>query len=121
MLCELSAWTGGGIYEGKTRAYVWKPGKQRATEDDYVGTCKLVLREDEAYFCDFGVKLEHRRRGYGTRILREVMGIARKLGYKLFTLCVVKTNTPAIAMYEKLGFTYAPPISEVYHKMQISL
>lgn len=120
MLCELDRFCG-MRYGGSSKAYVWKPGNEAATEDDHVGAFKIICREDHAYFCDFSVKKECRRKGYGMQILQEAMRVSRELGYKLFTLGVLKDNAPAIALYEKAGFTFEELPDGYVRKMRISL
>ena len=47
---------------------------------------------------------EYRGRGYGKRLIAELLKAGRELGAKDFTLEVRVSNTPAIRLYESLGF-----------------
>ena len=46
---------------------------------------------------------EHRGRGIGTRLLREMIGVLRAAGYQKVSLSVHRTN-PAAGLYRALGF-----------------
>jgi ribosomal protein S18 acetylase RimI-like enzyme len=48
---------------------------------------------------------EHRDRGLGRRLMRELMGVARELGYARISLGVENGNRRAKHLYESLGFT----------------
>ena len=47
---------------------------------------------------------DYRGRGYGKRLIAELLKAGRELGAKDFTLEVRVSNTPAIRLYESLGF-----------------
>ncbi|WP_077623182.1 GNAT family N-acetyltransferase [Sediminibacillus massiliensis] len=47
----------------------------------------------------------HRGKGVGFRLLRHAITNAGSLGIEQLNLCVVSSNTPAIALYKKTGFT----------------
>jgi len=59
----------------------------------------LVL--DEAEVIDIRVADTHRRQGLGERLLRESL---TALSARSVFLDVRRTNSPAVAMYEKMGF-----------------
>lgn len=50
---------------------------------------------------------EQRGKGYGTLLMQELMGRIRKQGNQP-ALIVEKKNTPALSLYEKLGFVKGP-------------
>ena len=50
------------------------------------------------------VKKAHRRRGLAKALLREVEALAEDLGCAETSLTVVKTNAPAMALYESCGY-----------------
>lgn len=45
-----------------------------------------------------------RGKGYGRELMRELLKLGRKMGANAFTLEVRISNTPAIRLYESLGF-----------------
>jgi RimJ/RimL family protein N-acetyltransferase len=51
------------------------------------------------------VAASHRRQGVGTRLLEEAVGWARRSGVRKLELHVLPHNAPAIALYERFGFT----------------
>ena len=50
------------------------------------------------------VKKAHRRRGLAKALLREVEALAEDLGCAETSLTVVKTNAPAMSLYESCGY-----------------
>ena len=50
------------------------------------------------------IKEEFRGRGYAYSMMQRLLEEGRKLGVSDFTLEVRVSNTPAIKLYEKLGF-----------------
>lgn len=59
---------------------------------------------DEAHIMNVAVSLAVRRQGVATRLLKELLVIAAKLGATVATLEVRVSNKPAVALYERLGF-----------------
>jgi len=55
------------------------------------------------YLEDLYVLIEHRGRGIGTAMLRELAGIAIKRGYGRFEWACLDWNTPSIELYKSLG------------------
>ncbi len=53
---------------------------------------------------DMIVSPDHRRRGYGGRVLTSLLGWGIARGARRAYLQVVRENAPAIALYERLGF-----------------
>lgn len=60
------------------------------------------------YLEDLYVKPEHRGRGIGTALLRDLAALARERGCGRFEWSVLDWNSRAIAVYEKLGATVMP-------------
>jgi len=78
-----------------------------AAEEDglitgYVG---LITVLDEGDIANVAVAPGYRRRGIAEALLRELMAEGEAAGVRKFFLEVRETNAPAIALYEKLGFT----------------
>ena len=61
----------------------------------------FTLALDEAEVIDIRVADTHRRQGLGERLLRESL---TALSARSVFLDVRRTNSPAVAMYEKMGF-----------------
>jgi GNAT superfamily N-acetyltransferase len=72
--------------------------------DTPVALGMLGLRGPRAWIGGMGVKLEARGRGYGVEIMRALIGNARTAGARDVDLEVLVGNTPAIRVYEGLGF-----------------
>jgi GNAT superfamily N-acetyltransferase len=64
-------------------------------EDEWAGLFDIVAREDR------------RRRGYGSKVVRHLVGWARRQGATRVYLQVMLHNPPALRLYERLGFREA--------------
>jgi ribosomal-protein-alanine N-acetyltransferase len=70
-----------------------------------VGFCACWVILDELHINSLAIAGAWRRQGLATRMLREVCRDARESGATQATLEVRRSNTAAIALYERLGFT----------------
>lgn len=61
--------------------------------------------KESAWLGWFGVREEHRRKGYGSKILKCFEKEAKRLGYKYCRLYTNADNYGAHSFYEKNGFT----------------
>ena len=68
----------------------------------YLGM-QLVL--DEGYISNVAVAAPCRRQGIGAKLMAAAVDIARQEALSLLTLEVRVSNTAAIALYERYGFT----------------
>jgi ribosomal-protein-alanine N-acetyltransferase len=68
----------------------------------YAGVWNVV---DEAHITTVAVAPEHRRQGIGRRLVSELLGRAKESGMICATLEVRASNSGAIELYQKLGFT----------------
>lgn len=60
---------------------------------------------DKAWLAWFGILPIHEHKGYGEKLLRETMKMAKEQGYTTLRLYTDKVkNAKAIRLYEKLGF-----------------
>lgn len=59
---------------------------------------------DEAHITNIAVAPEHRRRGFGRRIMEELLRRAAQRGLVCSTLEVRASNHPAVRLYESLGY-----------------
>jgi predicted GNAT family N-acyltransferase len=60
-----------------------------------------ILSEDVCQLSQIVVKPEQQRKGYGTMVLKELIGLARRRGMKKI---ILNARTTATVLYEKLGF-----------------
>jgi len=66
-------------------------------------------KPDEAWLSWFAVKPECQRKGIGTKVLQNIMGLTRKYGMK--SLSVIAANTEvAKSFYFKNGFNFKEKI-----------
>jgi [ribosomal protein S18]-alanine N-acetyltransferase len=70
-----------------------------------VGYAGVWLMVDEAHITTFGVLPDARRSGVGVRMLLAVAELGIELGAARLTLEVRPSNAPAIALYERFGFS----------------
>jgi len=66
---------------------------------------RYAMRGKRAYLFAFRVREGVRNKGYGTYLLKSVLGILQEDGYCEFTVGVEDDNLRAIHMYQALGFT----------------
>jgi ribosomal protein S18 acetylase RimI-like enzyme len=71
-------------------------------EDELIGRLYVDRRDDEICIVDIALLPEHRRRGFGTALLRKLLAEADATG-KRVTIHVERFN-PALRLYERLGF-----------------
>jgi ribosomal-protein-alanine N-acetyltransferase len=81
------------------RLYVLRAGQT------LIGFCACWVILDELHINSLAVANEWRRQGLATRLLREVCRDARASGATQATLEVRRSNTAALALYGRLGFT----------------
>lgn len=73
-----------------------------------VGYAGMHVIWEQAHVTNVAVHSEHRGRGIGERLLRALIGVARRRGVTQMTLEVRASNAPAQGLYRKLGFVTAP-------------
>ncbi|MBP2017076.1 ribosomal-protein-alanine N-acetyltransferase [Symbiobacterium terraclitae] len=73
-----------------------------------VGYAGMHVIWEQAHVTNIAVHPECRGRGFGERLLRELMRVARRKGVRQMTLEVRVSNAPAQGLYRKLGFVTAP-------------
>ena len=89
---------------------LWLVALEGDTVVGYVGS-QTVL--GEADMMNIAVADTHRRRGIARMLVEELI---RQLDAYQLTLEVRASNAPAIALYEKLGFTHVGLRKNYYHK-----
>ena len=70
-----------------------------------VGLANLGRRGERTWLGGVGVVPDHRGSGVGEALTRMLLDQAREAGARKMVLEVIVENAPAIALYEKLGFT----------------
>ena len=72
--------------------------------DSLLGYGGVYYAGDEANVTDIAVAKEHRGRGIGTALIRDILNEAKERGAERAFLEVRVGNAPAIHIYEKCGF-----------------
>ena len=78
--------------------------------DSHEGMNRVRWKEPDApaiYMSRLGVSVSHRREGIAKKTLNAALALARERGGRYLRLFAVDSNYPAIAMYEKYGFSGA--------------
>jgi ribosomal-protein-alanine N-acetyltransferase len=69
-----------------------------------VGFCNYWLVKDEVHLLAIATHPDRRRAGIGRTLMDHLLALARARASRLVTLEVRRSNRPAIALYEQLGF-----------------
>lgn len=69
---------------------------------DYFVICDI--KKDDFYIAEIAIDKNQRSKGYGTRVIRDVIDYAQKNRYKRVILDADFRNPKAKSLYEKLGF-----------------
>ena len=85
--------------------------------NEIISFCLICYEEkkDIAEIALLCVKKEYKRQHLGQSILSSSIEFCKNKGIKNFALHVSTTNTPAIKLYEKLGFINRITIYKYYH------
>ena len=84
--------------------------------DTLVGYIGVQTVLDEGYINNVAVRPEYRRRGIAAALISLLAEQAQAIGLAFMTLEVRDSNAPAIALYEKLGFTTVGRRKNYYEK-----
>ncbi|MBO7739195.1 MAG: ribosomal protein S18-alanine N-acetyltransferase [Oscillospiraceae bacterium] len=84
--------------------------------DTLVGYIGVQTVLDEGYINNVAVRPEYRRKGIAAALISLLIDEARAIGLAFMTLEVRESNAPAIALYEKLGFTTVGRRKNYYEK-----
>src|SRR5437762_2822227 len=71
---------------------------------DLVGYFVLMTAAGEAHLLNLSIAAAYQRSGHGSALLREVAGLARRLGARSLFLEVRPSNQGAQALYRRFGF-----------------
>jgi ribosomal protein S18 acetylase RimI-like enzyme len=70
-----------------------------------IGSCQIASwNEDHPCILGINIDPQHRRRGYGSALIRKAIEMARAEGKISLSLTVESGNAEAMEMYRKLGF-----------------
>lgn len=81
-----------------------------------IGNCDLFIYNGVAKIEDFAVIPKHQRKGYGTSILKALIGIAIKENCHTIYLVTDEDDTPK-EMYEKIGFHKVGERTDLFFKL----
>ena len=84
--------------------------------DTLVGYIGIQTVLDEGYINNVAVRPEYRRQGIAAALISLLIEQTRAIGLAFMTLEVRESNAPAIALYEKLGFTTVGIRKNYYEK-----
>ena len=73
-------------------------------KDQEIGIYSLIPLGDRVSLWRFSIKEEFRRKGFGEKVMRELIENVKERGFLSFGLIVRKDNLPAQKLYHKLGF-----------------
>lgn len=88
-------------YAGLEVASLRRDGSDRAV----LGFVCFWLVADEIQITNLAVHVGYRRRGLGCRLLLHALSLGYQAGARLAVLEVRQSNEPALALYERFGFT----------------
>ena len=103
--------------EREVHAHPWTPGnfsdalrskyqcKVYESGEVMLGYAVQMLAVDEAELLDIAIAAQHQRRGWGRKLLEEMLALARRKGMRRIVLEVRASNAAAIALYRMAGFT----------------
>lgn len=74
------------------------------SEGELLGYCGMQVIAGEGYITNVAVKPQHRKQGFGVKILEELLTFSEGEGLEFVTLEVRESNAPAINLYKKMGF-----------------
>jgi ribosomal-protein-alanine N-acetyltransferase len=69
-----------------------------------VAFCNYWIVRDEVHLLNIATHPDRRRRGHGAALMDHMLAFARQRGCKYLTLEVRRSNSGAIALYERYGF-----------------
>lgn len=76
-------------------------------EENHPVACALGVIYDDCFgIFDLVTRKEDRNKGYGTNLVQKMISWAKHHKIPNFYLQVTAQNTPAIRLYEKLGYRY---------------
>lgn len=80
-----------------------------------IGCCLYNMVAGEAEILQFFIRYELQHQGYGKQLLQHVLTILDDAGTEQTFLEVMVGNTPAINLYQQLGFNFIGKRKDYYH------
>jgi ribosomal-protein-alanine N-acetyltransferase len=94
-------WTRGNFSDSLRAGYECRTLR---VADELIGYFVLMAAAGEAHLLNLSIAARHQRSGHGSALLREVAGLARRLGARSLFLEVRPSNLAAQALYRRFGF-----------------
>lgn len=85
-------------------------------DDRIIGYVIIWMVRDVVQISNVAVDPAYRRKGVGEQVMRRVLHRKRREGFRRAFLEVRPSNTTAVKLYEKLGFTVVGKRPHYYHK-----
>jgi ribosomal-protein-alanine N-acetyltransferase len=95
-------WTLGNFSDALRSKYLCKVYESETR--DMLGYAVLMLAVDEAELLDIAIDLRHQHRGWGRKLLDEIVVLARRNDMRRLVLEVRASNAAAIGLYRSAGF-----------------
>jgi GNAT superfamily N-acetyltransferase len=86
-----------------------------------VGCCALLIGHDQFEVAKMAVTKSWQRGGIGRKLLQAVIEAAREMGATRLFLETNHVMTPAIRLYESLGFQHIPHVPSPYARSDVSM
>ncbi len=96
-------WTLGNFSDALRSGYECKVYASESGE--MLGYAVLMLAVDEAELLDIAIAAQHQRKGWGRKLLQEMMALARRANMQRMVLEVRASNLAAIGLYRAMGFS----------------
>lgn len=74
-------------------------------DDEIVGFAGIWKAYDDVHITNIVTRKDIRNQGIGSKLLEELINLAKKTNFKTLTLEVNENNNSAIHLYEKFGFS----------------
>lgn len=84
-------------------------------ENDIVGFVIYSVIYERAEIVDIVINPLHRKKGYATLLLNNIINTLKEEGIENITLEVSETNNNAVVLYEKLGFKVVAKRKKYYN------
>ena len=110
-LCFTSPWSASSLElltnEGIGVGYLLTVPAAPSNEPTVAAYGGMLITVDEGQITNIAVHPDHRRKGYGTAIVRSLLRYAKDARLESVSLEVRVSNTAAIELYRQAGFTEA--------------
>lgn len=97
-------WAFDAFAEELTRPWARLEVLRRAPGEKPIGFCNYWLVADEIQIINIAVHPDARRQGFAGILLRHIVHEAKRASFRVLSLEVRMSNTPAQALYRKFGF-----------------